>query len=72
MFHLWKQASENVQSEIKASDTSPSANNMNVQAELSSKKRKTTPTLLSGTNGLPRPVISSDDIFTELKQGNGN
>ncbi|KAM5532423.1 hypothetical protein V8D89_013917 [Ganoderma adspersum] len=44
---------------------------MNVPAEPPAKKRKTTPTLLSGTNGLPRPTITSEDIFAQLEQGNG-
>ncbi|KAI1792952.1 hypothetical protein LXA43DRAFT_1003961 [Ganoderma leucocontextum] len=70
MFHLWKQASEKVRAETRTADTRPSTSNMTVGVEPPAKKRKTTPTLLSGTNGLPRPVINSEDIFTELEQGN--
>ncbi|PIL36734.1 Dicer [Ganoderma sinense ZZ0214-1] len=45
---------------------------MNVVAGPPPKKRKTTSPLLSGTNGLPRPMITSEDIFAQLEQGNGD
>lgn len=72
MLRLWKQASESVQEDTQITHMSPSTNNMTAGAEPPAKKRKTTPTLLSGINGLPRPVINSESIFSELEQGNGD
>ena len=72
MLHLWKQTSEKLQAETRASDTDPSANNMDVAVGPPAKKRKTTPTLLPGMNGLPRPTITSEDVFAQLEHGNGD
>ena len=72
MFNLWKQASEKSNEYGVVTVTSGSSASVATGIESPYKKRKTTPTPLSGRGELPRPVISPDDTAKVLGKGNGD